>query len=73
MKEVEFFQVGDWYFAASPPKKIQHWSAWCSKSKLTENSPVFESPDKQIWFQFGITKEEAVDKLKTEVLDGRGE
>lgn len=69
MAEVEFLKIGDWYFAASPPAKISQWTVWCSRIKLAESSPAFEPDYKEIWFEFGRTKEEATEKLKAEVFN----
>lgn len=65
--ELFSFSEGDWYFRVTRSRN-KNWIAWCARSPLVAHTPMWEPPSTSVWFRYGQTKEEAIAKLKAEVL-----
>lgn len=65
--ELFSFYENGWYFRVTRSKN-KNWIAWCAKDPIFAHSPLWESASTKVWFEYGQTKEEAIAKLKAEVL-----
>lgn len=61
-------QFGDWYFASRLVRDGQEWIAWCAKTTDLGEGPLSVPFDLDCYFEFGATEEDAISKLKREVL-----
>lgn len=62
----QFFEHRGWHFATRPSG--DRYLAWASRSQLTATDLLLEPERKKIYFCFGETREQAISKLKVEVL-----
>lgn len=69
-KKLINFSERSWYFAVKPCEHpdLPNYLAWCSQQPLVADHPLREPEDREIYFEFGRTKEEAIARLKAEVL-----
>jgi len=62
-------QIGEWYFKVRKTRTGDEFIAWCAKTSLLGNGPLQVGLDEDVFCQFGRTEQEALDKLKREVLN----
>lgn len=64
---IESWFDGGWYFRAKIYSNGE-WHVWASKSELVERDALREPWDSVVFFKFGTSKEDAIDKLWEEIL-----
>lgn len=68
---VKAWKDGDWYFRARKSwGNSDAFIAWCSKSKICEYDIISESPDFEVYFEWGQSINDAVVRLKKEINFG---
>lgn len=61
-------QLGEWYFECREAKIIEGFLAWCAKTPDLGEGPLDVPFELTVYFEFGSTAEEALKKLKRQVL-----
>jgi hypothetical protein len=63
--------VGEWHFKVKRTRSGSPlpFLAWCAKTPMLGNSPLdMDFTEREVYFEFGETADEALTKLKKEVL-----
>lgn len=67
LETIEKFYHDGFYFAVRhshhQPMIGIKWIAWAKKTPIVSNSPMEEPMDEDVWFDFGSSKEVAVQKV----------
>jgi hypothetical protein len=58
-----------WFFKVRECTHSEQFIAWCAKTAYLGNSPMDIPAHEEVHFDFGATPEEALSKLKREVLN----
>jgi hypothetical protein len=59
-------RAGDWYIATAACRVSGDYVAWAKMGPITGRSPMDE-PGGHVWFQFGATREQAIERLYREL------
>jgi hypothetical protein len=58
----------EWHFRARLARNGSEFIAWCARTPELRNGPLEVDLSEEVYFEFGSTAEEAIAKLKREVL-----
>lgn len=59
-----------WHFKARPSRTIKgEFIAWCAKTEELGDGPLDVAFDLEVHFEFGSSEDEALSKLRKEVLN----
>jgi hypothetical protein len=61
--------MSEWRFKVRPTRYGQEWLAWCAKTDNLGDGPLSVDFGLDCHFEFGSTAEDALSKLKREVLN----
>jgi hypothetical protein len=60
--------MSEWRFKARKTRDDREWLAWCAKTDDLGDGPLLVDLSLDCHFEFGSTEEDALSKLKREVL-----
>ena len=64
-RDIRNYRHGKWHIKCGLSIRGE-FTAWASREPLTGESPL-DDLDQEVWFEFGKTRKEAVDKLRKEL------